>query len=340
MLTEVEGVDPRAEEGTAHGAMIERSAGKDSTTGHWEIAGLVLERPFPLYPDGFPSGLIRTFERLIGRSILGNRAASGTAIIEELGEKHLRTESPIVYTSGDSVLQVAAHVDLVPLPTLYEWCRIARELLVGDHAVGRVIARPFAGAPGAFERVPGRRDLTLPPPGPTVLDALAEGGVVVSAVGKIADIFSGRGIADAADADSDDQAVDLSVAAMRRPGPRLVFTNLVDLDSKHGHRNDPGGYAACLQRFDARIPELLETLEGDVALFTGDHGCDPTTPSTDHSRERVPVLVAGADGGPVDLGTRASFADLGATVLELLLGRADGARAFGSSFASEIRDLA
>jgi phosphopentomutase len=333
-LTDILGVPATAEPGAAHGRLTERSAGKDTTTGHWEMAGIVLDRPFPLYPDGFPPELIEPFETQIGRRVLGNKAASGTEIIEELGAEHMRTGRPIVYTSGDSVFQIACHKDVVPLPTLYEWCMAARGLLTGKHNVGRVIARPFAGEPGSFVRTPERRDFSVPPPGPTVLDRCVGAGVPVYAVGKIQDIFAGRGITEGFYSDSNDHGIDLTLELVQRPAPALVFTNLVDFDSKYGHRNDPRGYAHAVEHLDRRIPELVGALDGGVMMLTGDHGCDPTTPSTDHSRERTPLLVAGLRGGPVDLGARAPFGDLGVTAAELLGVSPDGLQ--GSSFAREL----
>jgi phosphopentomutase len=329
-LTSIRGVDAAGAPGTAHGRATERSAGKDTTTGHWEMMGIRLDEPFPLYPEGFPPDLIEAFEREIGRTVLGNRPASGTEIIAELGEEHLRTGGPIVYTSGDSVFQIAAHKSVVDLPLLYGWSRAARRLLVGSHNVGRVIARPFEGRPGAFVRSPERRDFSVPPPGPTMLDRLQEAGISVLGVGKIHDIFSGQGITEGRYSDSNDHGVDLTLEYLRRPAPAFVFTNLVDFDSKYGHRNDAKGYAACIETFDGRLPELIAALDGGVLLLTGDHGCDPTTPPTDHSRERTPLLAAGLQGGPVDLGTRGSFSDLGQTVADLL--GADGAGLEGESF--------
>ncbi len=314
ILTDIEGVDARAEPGTAHGRATERSAGKDTTTGHWEMMGIRLDEPFPLYPDGFPPEIVEPFEEAIGREVLGNRAASGTEIIAELGEEHLRSGRPIVYTSGDSVFQIACNKSVVDLATLYEWCRVARRLLTGPHDVGRVIARPFEGEPGAFVRSPERRDFSVPPPGPTMLDRLRDAGVAVYAVGKIQDIFSGQGITEARYSDSNDHGVDLTIEFLRRPGPSFVLSNLVDFDSKYGHRNDPAGYAACVESFDRRLPDLIGALDGGVMLITGDHGCDPTTPSTDHSRERTPLLAAGLPDGPHEIGTRDGFADLGQTV--------------------------
>jgi phosphopentomutase len=238
-----------------------------------------------------------------------------------------------VYTSGDSVFQIATHTDVVPLPTLYEWCRVARRLLTGKHNVGRVIARPFTGEPGAFVRRPERRDFSVPPPGPTLLDRCVEHGVAVYGVGKIQDIFAQQGLTEARYSDSNDHGVDLTIDFLRRPGPALVFGNLVDFDSKYGHRNDPEGYAHAIEALDARIPELVGALDGGVMLLTGDHGCDPTTPSTDHSRERTPLLAAGLEGGPYEVGDRDTYADLGATAAELL-GVPWGLR--GSSFVGEI----
>jgi phosphopentomutase len=333
-LTEIQGVPPAAEAGVAFGKAAERSAGKDTTTGHWEICGIVLDRAFPTYPNGFPPEVIEPFERAVGREVLGNVPASGTEIIDRLGEEHLRTGRPIVYTSGDSVFQVATHVDVVPLETLWEWCRIARGILDGEHRVGRVIARPFAGDPGSFWRTPDRRDFSVAPPGPTLLDHCLEAGVAVYGVGKIGDIFAGQGLTEYRYSRSNDDGVDLTLDYLRRPGPALVFTNLVDFDSKYGHRNDPEGYARCVEALDVRIPELRAAVGGGLFCLTGDHGCDPTTPSTDHSREHTPVLVSGARSGPVDLGVRGSFADLGATVGEALGVPTDGLA--GATFAGEL----
>jgi phosphopentomutase len=324
LLTEIEGVAARAEAGTGHGRATERSAGKDTTTGHWEMMGIRLDDPFPVYPDGFPPEVIEPFERAIGRNVLGNVPASGTEIIEALGEEHMRTRRPIVYTSGDSVFQIATHGSVVDLQTLYEWCRIARRILTGPHTVGRVIARPFGGEPGSFVRSPERRDFAVPPPGPTVLDRLQEGGVPVYGVGKIQDVFSGQGITEGRYSDSNDHGIDLTIDYARRPGPSLVFANLVDFDSKYGHRNDPQGYAACIGSLDRRLPDLIAALDGGILIMTGDHGCDPTTATTDHSRERTPLLLAGLRGGPHDVGTRGSFGDLGKTVAALLGVPADG----------------
>jgi len=317
-LTDIVGVEPHAEPGSACGRLTERSAGKDTTTGHWEMAGIVLDTPFPLYPDGFPPEVIEPFEEKIGRAVLGNVPASGTEIIATLGEEHLRTGRPIVYTSGDSVFQIAAHTDVVGLQQLYEWCRVARRLLTGEHNVGRVIARPFTGRPGAFVRRPERRDFSVPPPGSTLLERCRERGVAVYGVGKIQDIFAGQGLSEAVYSDSNDHGVDLTIGYLRRRPPALVVSNLVDFDSKYGHRNDPDGYARAVEALDRRVSEIVDALDGGVMLLTGDHGCDPTTPSTDHSRERVPVLAAGVPGGPYDVGVRETYADLAATAAALL----------------------
>jgi len=334
-LTDIQGIEPFSAPGTAQGKMRERSAGKDTTTGHWEIAGLIVERPFPTYPDGFPPEVIEAFEREIGLKALGNVAASGTEIIEELGEEHLRTGRPIVYTSADSVFQIAAHKDVVPLERLYEWCRAARRILDGEHRVGRVIARPFTGEPAAFTRTHERRDFSVEPSAPTYLERVEEAGVPVYGVGKIRDIFAGKGLTDARHSESNDHGVDLTVEYLARDDPALVVTNLVDFDTKFGHRGDTEGYARCVEEFDRRLPEMVEAVGDGLLFLTGDHGCDPTDESTDHTREHVPILVAGgALGGrdPVELGTRETFADLGATVAAIL-GAPVGEGLAGVSFA-------
>jgi phosphopentomutase len=339
LLTETPGLEPRADPGTAHGKMRERSAGKDTTTGHWEVAGLIVERPFPLYPDGFPPEVTEPFERAIGRGVLGNRPASGTEIIAELGEEHVQTGRPIVYTSGDSVFQIATHKDAVPLDQLYEWCRLARGILDGEHRVGRVIARPFVGEPGKFTRTHERRDYSVEPFGPTYLDVIEGAGVPVYGVGKIPDIFANRGLTESEHTESNMHGVDVTIDYLKRGERLLVVTNLVDFDTTYGHRNDPQGYARCVEEFDARLPDLVDAVGPDGLLFlTGDHGCDPTDESTDHTREYTPVLVAGGaiDGrDPVDLGVRDTFADLGATVADLL-GVEPGGQA-GTSFTEELR---
>ncbi|MDN5344893.1 MAG: phosphopentomutase [Clostridia bacterium] len=313
------GIPPAATPGAAWGKMASRSAGKDTTSGHWEIAGLILERPFPLYPHGFPPEIIEPFTRAIGRGVLGNKPSSGTVIIEELGAEHLRTGFPIVYTSADSVFQIAAHEEVIPVQELYRYCQIARQLLTGEHAVGRVIARPFVGEPGHFIRTDRRQDFSLEPPRLTLLDVITAAGLPVMAVGKIKDIFAGQGINRWIHTHDNMDGVDQTCNFMREVGRGLIFTNLVDFDMRFGHRNDVAGYAAALEAFDRRLPELIAALnENDALILTADHGCDPTTPSTDHSREYVPLLVYGNHIRPVDLGVRPTFADLGATVAELL----------------------
>jgi phosphopentomutase len=303
----------------AFGRMAEASPGKDSVTGHWELMGLVLDKAFPVFPDGFPRDLIGEFERRIGRSTLGNKAASGTAIIEELGAAHLRTGSPIVYTSADSVFQVAAHEDMIPIGELYRICETAFELAALGLGVGRVIARPFVGAPGSFARTANRRDFALRPFRPTLLDRLRSAGHPVHAIGKIDDLFAGSGITRAVHTRSDAHGMDEIEAALSATPRGLIFANLVDFDTVYGHRNDPPGYARNLERFDARLSGLLPKLgPRDLLIVTADHGNDPTTPSTDHSREYVPILVVGQAVHPaVDLGVRRTFADVAQTLAEL-----------------------
>ncbi len=298
------------------GRMAERSAGKDSTTGHWEIAGIVLDTPFPTYPHGFPPEVIAPFEKAIGRSVLGNRPASGTVIIQELGEEHLRTGSPIVYTSADSVFQIAAHEAIVPLEELYRWCVIARAQLQPPHAVGRVIARPFTGSPDNFIRTPHRRDFSLPPPQSTLLDALHSTGYDVIGLGKIGDLFAERGLTHSEHPGTDAETMDLTLRWLERDWRGLLFINLVECDQVYGHRRNPQGYAAALGAIDGWIPEVLSRLgPADAIFITGDHGTDPTVGGTDHTREYVPVLGFGAAlRAGVDIGTRSSFADLGATI--------------------------
>ena len=317
--------------GTARGARgkaLELSAGKDTTTGHWEMMGLVVERPFPLYPSGFPPEVVEPFERHAGVRVLGNLAASGTEIIRDLGEEHLATGRPILYTSGDSVFQVAAHEDVWPAEKLWGLCRFAREILTGEHAVGRVIARPFTGSPGSFTRTANRRDFTVEPTGETWLDRLAAAGRGVFGVGKIGDIFSGRGITDSVHTGSDTEGVEVTVEALRTGRADFVFTNLVDFDSKYGHRNDAAGFAKNLALLDRLVPQILEALgPEDLFFLTADHGCEATDVSTDHTREFVPLLAAGpAIRADVDLGVRDGFADLAATAGEWLGVAAPGGR--------------
>lgn len=319
----------------AFGRMAEKSAGKDSVTGHWEIAGLVLERPFPTFPQGFPAEMIAEFERRIGRGSLANKVASGTAIIDELGDEHVRTGRPIVYTSADSVFQIAAHEEIVPLDQLYRWCEIAYETAAKGAGIGRVIARPFVGTSGAWRRTANRRDYSVTPFAPTLLDLVSGSGKPVIAVGKIEDLFAGRGISAAVHTPSDDAGVDEIERAMAETASGLIFANLVDFDTQYGHRNDVAGYAANLERFDRRLGTLLMRLRaGDALIVTADHGNDPTTASTDHSREYVPLMIAGERIRPdVDLGTRATFADLGQTIAELF---GVGALPNGTSFLGHI----
>jgi len=295
---------------------------------------LVVSSPFPVFPQGFPPALIRRFEAAIGRRTLGNKPASGTVIIEELGPEHLATGYPIIYTSADSVFQVAAHHEIVPLDELYSFCRTARALLTGEYRVARVIARPFVGKPGSFKRTSERRDFGLEPPSPTTLDRLAASGKCVWGVGKIDDIFSGRGLTDTSHTKSNEETLKFLLNLVERDFSGLVFANCGDFDTLYGHRNDPAGFAQALSEADRGLADLFGLLrEDDVLVVTADHGCDPTTPSTDHSREYVPLIVAGPRVRPCPLGTRNSFADAGATVEELLLGASSGR---GASFARQI----
>jgi phosphopentomutase len=303
----------------AYGKMAEVSAGKDTATGHWEIAGLVTIRPFKTYPQGFPAELIAAFEEREGRRVIGNKAASGTEILKELGEEHLRTGGLIVYTSADSVFQIAAHEELVPPEELYRICRVAYDIACLEYGVCRVIARPFVGRTREdFKRTPNRRDFPVPPHGETLLDRLAARGVPVFGVGKIGDIFTGRGLARDVHTRSDQDGIDQTLRALDDLDRGLVFTNLVDFDTLFGHRNDVAGFARNLEALDARLPDLVGRLRADdVLLMTADHGCDPSDVSTDHTREHVPLLVRGERVRPgTDLGVRASFADLGATLAE------------------------
>lgn len=309
---------PAAEPAACFGRCALASPGKDTTTGHWELAGVILQKPFPLYPDGFPRELMDEFERRIGRGTLGNKPASGTEIIKELGEEHLRTGKPIVYTSADSVFQIAAHEEVIPLAELYRICEIARDLLRGEHEVGRVIARPFIGQPGAFVRTANRHDYAVPPPQGMLLDALAGRGVPVTGVGKIADIYLGRGVSHSYKTKSNADGMAKILKSMRSHPEGLIFANLVDFDMLYGHRNDAEGYSRALEEVDAWLPAFEAALQpGDLALFTADHGCDPTTPSTDHNREYVPLLAFGPRAARGrDLGLRASLADTGQTIAE------------------------
>jgi len=299
--------------------MVEQSKGKDTTTGHWELMGVILEHPFPTYPNGFPADLIKEFEARIGRKTLGNIVASGTEIIQQLGQQHVDTGFPIVYTSADSVFQIAAHEEVISLDELYHMCRLARALLQGEHGVGRVIARPFIGTAGKFIRTPNRHDFSLEPP-PNILDSIIAAGQKVVGVGKIKDIFAGRGVSESYPTRNNEDGMDRILRVMREDFSGLVFANLVDFDQLYGHRNDVDGYREALEEFDAWLPQLLESMGAeDVLMITADHGCDPTTIGTDHTREMVPLLVWGPGvRAGVDLGRCDSFADAGQTIAEYL----------------------
>jgi len=320
----------------AIGRMAEASAGKDSVTGHWEMMGIVLDRAFPTFPDGFSAAILSEFSRRTGRAVLGNKAASGTVIIDELGAEHMRTGALIVYTSADSVFQIAAHEAIVPIPELYRACEIAYELVGARLGVGRVIARPFIGQPGSFNRTANRHDYALPPSGETLLDRMTAGSQQVVAIGKIEDLFAGRGISKALHTASDDQGMDFVEQQLRELDRGLIFANLVDFDTQYGHRNDVAGYAGNLERFDARLSKVLPQLRtDDLLVVTADHGNDPTTPSTDHAREYVPLLVTGPRvRSGADLGTRETFADLGQTLAENF---GVGPLVHGTSFLSTIK---
>ena len=312
-LVGVSGVDHPA---GAFGKCALASPGKDTTTGHWEMAGILLKEPFPIYPHGFPAEIMRAFEEKIGRKTLGNKPASGTEIIQKLGDEHLRTGYPIVYTSADSVFQIAAHECVIPLGELYSMCEIARGILRGPHEVGRVIARPFEGEPGHFARTPNRRDYAVPPPEGMLLDQLAVKQVPVYSIGKISDIFLRRGITHSVKTKNNADGMQKTAAAMRETANGLIFVNLVDFDQQFGHRNDVAGYAAALEAVDGWLPSV-PLRETDLLVITADHGCDPTTPSTDHSREYTPLVVYGTHvNAGVDLGTRGTLADIGQTVAE------------------------
>lgn len=305
----------------AYGRMAEISAGKDTTTGHWEMMGLIVDDPFRTYPDGFPPEIIDAFEKQIGRRTLGNKAASGTVILDELGEEHMRTGAPIVYTSADSVFQVAAHEDVIPVDELWRICGVARELMRGEHNIGRIIARPFVGpAVGHFKRTANRKDFTVRPTGETAVERAHAAGREVIGLGKIADIFDRVGIGTEIRTESNSDGMRKTIDLVRESNADFIFTNLVDFDSKYGHRNDAAGYAKALETFDGELAALLDSLrENDLVFITADHGCDPTDVSTDHTREYVPLVVAGPRiRGARPLGTRATFADLGATVCEYL----------------------
>ncbi len=332
-VTRIAGVPPAVVPTAFYGRMAERSRGKDTITGHWEMMGIVLEEGLALFPQGFPPEIVEPFVKETGApGILANRTASGTAIVQELGEEHQRSGKPIVYTSADSVFQIAAHEETVPLETLYSWCRIARRQL-DPWRVARVIARPFVGKPGEYVRTYNRKDFAMATPGPTVLEKLVEAKVPVAAVGKIADVFDRKGITEEVHTEGNADGLAKTEALLERVDRGLVFVNLVDFDMLYGHRNDPRGYARALEVMDRALPRLVRKLgPGEIFAVTADHGCDPTTPSTDHSREYVPLLVHSPGRGGGKLGTRETFADLGATVAEFFGLRADA----GTSFLSQI----
>ncbi|HCX64442.1 MAG TPA: phosphopentomutase [Eubacteriaceae bacterium] len=322
-LGHIEGVDsiPKVEKpSAAYGKANEVSPGKDTTTGHWEMAGIQLKKPFPLFPDGFPLEFIRSFEEEIGRKVLGNYAASGTEIINVLGEEHVKTGQPIVYTSGDSVFQIAAHEEIIPPDELYAICKTARKMLTDDLAVGRVIARPFIGEKnGEYTRTANRHDYSLEPPQDTVLNKVEAAGMKVYGVGKIQDIFTGKGVSENRSMTDNDDGMQQTLAWMNEVEEGLIFTNLVDFDMKYGHRNDVKGYSDALKAFDQQLQQIIDKMQAeDVLIINSDHGCDPTTESTDHSREYIPILVYGNSIKPVNLGTRESFSDIGRTICDLL----------------------
>lgn len=319
----------------AFGKGKELSAGKDTVTGHWEISGVILREPLNTYPNGFPEDVIKEFEGKIGRKIIGNKVASGTEIIKELGDEHVKTRYPIVYTSADSVFQIAAHEEVISLEELYNMCKIAREMLVGDRVVGRVIARPFVGNSGIYKRTSNRRDFALDPLNKTMLDYIKEAQKSVMAVGKIEDIYNGKGVTHAVHIKNNMDGVDKTLEYMKTENEGLIFTNLVDFDMLYGHRNDVKGYGKALVDFDNRLPEILKLMrEDDVLIITADHGCDPSTPSTDHSREYIPIVAYGKQIiSGVNIGTRNSFSDIGKTVLDLLNVKNE---LYGESFAKDI----
>lgn len=323
-LGNIKGVKALGKEESVIGAFgkgSEKSIGKDTVTGHWEIGGVILDKPLNTYPDGFSDKIINEFkEKAKIDGILGNKVASGTAIIEELGEEHVKTGYPIIYTSADSVFQIAAHEEVVGLDNLYKMCEIAREMLVGEDVVGRVIARPFVGEVGSFKRTSNRRDYALDPFGKTALEYIKENGMSVAAVGKIEDIYNGKGVTEAIHIKNNMDGVDKTLEYMDKIDNGLIFTNLVDFDMLYGHRNDPKGYGKAIEDFDGRLNEIYSKLrDEDILIITADHGCDPTTESTDHSREYIPILVYGKQvKGGTELGIRDSFTDIGKSILDYL----------------------
>lgn len=319
-IEDLEGILPQELPLAAYGKVAEASRGKDTVTGHWEIAGCISEVPLQTFPQGFPEEIMSAFEDKIGRGTLGNVVASGTEIIKELGEEHMKTGKPIIYTSADSVFQIAAHEEVIPLEELYKMCEIARDMLMGPWQVGRVIARPFVGT-GAdnFTRTANRHDYSLNPPCKTMLDYLSEAGQTVQGVGKIYDVFNGQGVTDTVKTKDNNQGLDETLAAMARVEEGLIFTNLVDFDMLYGHRNNAEGYRDALQAVDQRLPEIVNAMRPeDLLIITADHGCDPTTQSTDHSREYIPLLVIGKGIAPRNLGIRTAFTDIGKSILDYL----------------------
>ncbi len=335
-IISIKGVPPADRPKAYYGKMAEQSAGKDSTMGHWELAGLISRIPFPVYPNGFPADVIDEYKKLTGRGVLGNKAASGTEIIAELGEQHMKTGDLIVYTSADSVFQVASHTDIIPLAELYRYCQIARDMLVGEHAVSRVIARPFIGHPGEFIRTADRKDFSLEPLGETVLDRLKAGGYDVITVGKVDYLFAGRGVTRVNHTRSNAEGIETTIRLLQDDFRGLLFINLVDFDMLWGHRNNAREFAAGLEYFDSKLPEIITNLrQDDLLIITADHGCDPTTESTDHSREYVPILAYSEmfkpEGG--NLGIRKSFADVASTIAELFeVGEFEAGESFAGEF--------
>src|SRR5450759_176264 len=334
-ITPIMGTPPTDQARGSYGRMAEAAAGKDSTTGHWEMTGVVLQKPLPTYPHGFPPDIVAAFEQAIGRKVIGNKTASGTEIIKELGEEHVRTGFPILYTSADSVFQLAAHQEVIPLPELYHMCEIARHMLTGDHAVGRVIARPFIGTPGNFKRTEHRRDFSLQPPGTTLLDLLKDKGKDVIGLGKIEDLFAGRGLTQRDHTETNSDGMQATLSWLDRDFNGLLFVNLVEFDMLWGHRRDSEGYAQALRDIDAWFARVQQALKpADAIFFTADHGVDPTYRGTDHTREYVPLLAYGDYiRANVDLGTRSTFADLGQTLAQAF---GVGQLATGTSFAREL----
>ena len=321
----------------AYGKMMEKSVGKDTLIGHWEMMGIITTEDFPTYPNGFPQEVISRFESEIGRKVLGNKPASGTEIIKELGELHMKTGYPIVYTSADSVFQIAAHEEVIPVEELYRYCQIARRILTGKHRVARVIARPFLGSPGNFYRTERRKDFSLPPPEETVLDVLSSKGIVTIGLGKIEDIFSNQGLVESNHTHTNEETMSALLEIEKgREGDLLVFANLSDFDTVYAHRNNPKGLAEAIEKFDVMLGDVIANLkESDLLIVCADHGNDPTTPSTDHSREYTPLLVKGLNNKPGSLGIRETFADIGASILELFGIKEE--RFPGRSFLSELR---